>query len=168
MVIAVPTNDGLTLRDRRTGRSAEFHRVPRRRRGRLPGGRSTWRPALAERVRAGRRAERFLGTGDLPNFFRRPYGPGWALVGDAGYHKDPIMAQGITDAFRDAELLAEAIDAGLAGRRPLERRAGRLRAARRDEAARPRLRVHPPARRPSRRRAPEMQALFGALRDNPE
>jgi flavin-dependent dehydrogenase len=42
------------------------------------------------------------------------------LVGDAGYHKDPITAEGITDAFRDAELLVEAIDAGLTGRVPLD------------------------------------------------
>jgi 2-polyprenyl-6-methoxyphenol hydroxylase-like FAD-dependent oxidoreductase len=77
-------------------------------------------PELAERVRAGRREERWYGTADLPNFFRKPFGPGWALVGDAGYHKDPILAQGINDAFRDAELLTEAIDAGFAGRAPLE------------------------------------------------
>jgi flavin-dependent dehydrogenase len=72
------------------------------------------------RVRAGKREERWYGTADLPNFFRRPYGPGWALVGDAGFHKDPILAQGISDAFRDAELLANAIDAGFAGQAPLE------------------------------------------------
>lgn len=41
-------------------------------------------------------------------FLRQPIGPGWALVGDAGYFKDPITAHGITDALRDAELLAEA------------------------------------------------------------
>ena len=46
-------------------------------------------PSLAERVRSGRREERFMGSGDLPNFYRKPYGPGWALVDDAGYHKDP-------------------------------------------------------------------------------
>jgi len=78
-------------------------------------------PGLAERVRAGTRTERFRGTGHLPNFFRRSYGDGWALVGDAGYHKDPILALGITDAFRDAELLAAALDAGFAGREPTER-----------------------------------------------
>jgi flavin-dependent dehydrogenase len=77
-------------------------------------------PDLAERVRAGRRAERFSGAADLPNFLRRPFGPGWALVGDAGCHKDPFMALGVCDAFRDAELLADAIDAGLSGRRPLD------------------------------------------------
>ena len=76
-------------------------------------------PSLADRVRGGQRAERFRGTATLPNFFRRSSGPGWALVGDAGYHKDPGTAQGITDAFRDAEGLATAIDAGLAGHCPL-------------------------------------------------
>ena len=73
-------------------------------------------PGLFERVRVGRREGRFMGSGDLPNFYRKPYGPGWALVGDAGYHKDPFLAQGISDAFRDAELVAEAIDVGLSGR----------------------------------------------------
>src|SRR5262245_51081489 len=71
------------------------------------------------RVRNGTQVERFKGTADVPNFFRTPYGPGWALVGDAGYHKDPFTAQGVSDAFRDAELLTAAIDEGFAGRRPL-------------------------------------------------
>jgi flavin-dependent dehydrogenase len=70
-------------------------------------------PSLAERMRSAHRAERLYGTADLPNRFRKPYGPGWALVGDAGYVKDPITARGISDAFRDAELLTDAIDAGL-------------------------------------------------------
>ena len=74
---------------------------------------------LAERVRAGKREERFTGTATLPNYYRRPFGPGWALVGDAGFHKDPTTASGISDAFRDAELLATAVDDGFAGRRPL-------------------------------------------------
>jgi 2-polyprenyl-6-methoxyphenol hydroxylase-like FAD-dependent oxidoreductase len=77
-------------------------------------------PALAERVRSGRRAERFYGTADLPNFFRRAHGPGWALVGDAGCHKDPYLALGVCDALRDAELLADAVDEGLSGKRPLD------------------------------------------------
>ena len=53
-----------------------------------------------------------------PNYFRKPYGPGWALVGDAGYDKDPITAQGISDAFIDAENLTEALDAGFSGAAP--------------------------------------------------
>lgn len=77
-------------------------------------------PELAARIRGGRRESHFRGTADLPNFFRRPYGPGWALVGDAGYHKDPALAFGITDAFRDAELLAEALDVGFKGDKPLD------------------------------------------------
>jgi flavin-dependent dehydrogenase len=67
---------------------------------------------LGERIRAGRRVDRFYGTADLPNRFRRPYGPGWALVGDAGLVMDPVTGRGIGHAFRDAELLAEAIVRG--------------------------------------------------------
>jgi len=73
-------------------------------------------PALAARVRAGTREERFHAATDLAGYFRKPYGPGWALVGDAGYHLHPITAQGITDAFIDAERLADALDATFAGR----------------------------------------------------
>ncbi|HEY8171618.1 MAG TPA: NAD(P)/FAD-dependent oxidoreductase [Dehalococcoidia bacterium] len=77
-------------------------------------------PGLAARVRAGKREERFVGTNDQPNYFRRPYGPGWALVGDAGYHRDFITGFGINDSFRDAELLAEATDAWLSGKQPFD------------------------------------------------
>jgi flavin-dependent dehydrogenase len=68
----------------------------------------------------GRQEDRLVGTVNTANFFSKPYGPGWALVGDAGYHKDPATAQGIADSFRDAELLSDAIDAGFAGREPLD------------------------------------------------
>lgn len=67
---------------------------------------------LGERVRGGERAERFRTTPDLPHGFRTPYGPGWALVGDAGLVFDPISAQGISNAFRDVELLVDAVAAG--------------------------------------------------------
>jgi flavin-dependent dehydrogenase len=77
-------------------------------------------PNLVERVRAGRREERFYGSADLPNFFRKPFGPGWALVGDAGHHKDPYLALGIPDAFRDAEHLAHAVHEGLSGARAMD------------------------------------------------
>jgi 2-polyprenyl-6-methoxyphenol hydroxylase-like FAD-dependent oxidoreductase len=66
-------------------------------------------PQFAERVRAATRADRFHGGG-VPNVFRVPFGPGWVLVGDAGYAKDPITAQGILDAFADAERCATALD----------------------------------------------------------
>lgn len=75
-------------------------------------------PGLHEKVRAGRREGRVIG-GSVPNFVRRPHGPGWALVGDAGYHRDPFTAQGISDAFRDADLLATAVRDGLGGTQPL-------------------------------------------------
>jgi flavin-dependent dehydrogenase len=121
-------------------------------------------PGLAERIRGGKRAGRFIGTADLPNFFRKPYGPGWALVGDAGHHKDPNGAYGISDAFRDAELLAEAVDSGFSGRQPLED-ALREYERQRNELALPAFELNfqfatlqPPP--------PEMQLLFGALRGN--
>jgi flavin-dependent dehydrogenase len=76
-------------------------------------------PAFRERVRSARLESKVFG-GATPNFFRKPFGPGWALVGDAGYIKDPITAQGIADAFRDAELLAAAIDAWRSGERSYE------------------------------------------------
>lgn len=68
-------------------------------------------PALARQVEAAGQA-RLHGFAGHAGFFRRAHGPGWALVGDAGYFKDPLTAHGITDALRDAELVASAIDAG--------------------------------------------------------
>lgn len=123
-------------------------------------------PTLLERVRQGKREERYSGTADLPFFFRKPYGPGWALAGDAGYHKDPITAQGISDAFRDAGLLTDAIDAGFSGERPLEEALVDYE-RRRNEAVMPMYEytqqfasLGPPP--------PEMQQLFAALRNNQE
>jgi 2-polyprenyl-6-methoxyphenol hydroxylase-like FAD-dependent oxidoreductase len=74
-------------------------------------------PEFAERVHAATRESRFVGSAELPGYLRKPFGPGWALVGDAGYHKNPITAMGINDAFRDAELLADALDDAFSGRR---------------------------------------------------
>jgi 2-polyprenyl-6-methoxyphenol hydroxylase-like FAD-dependent oxidoreductase len=76
-------------------------------------------PSFAERVRAAKREDRFVGTA-VVNYFRKPYGPGWALVGDAGYNKDFITAQGIHDAFRDAELCATALDETFLGARSFD------------------------------------------------
>jgi flavin-dependent dehydrogenase len=123
-------------------------------------------PPLAERLAMGERADRFYGIGDLPFWYRKPYGPGWALVGDAGYHKDPITAQGITDAFRDAELLAGALDAGFTGERPLENALGDYERMRNQETrglyglTQEFASLAPPA--------PEQQALFAALQTNAE
>ena len=113
---------------------------------------------LGERVRAGRRAERLYGTADLASRFHVPYGPGGALVGDAGLALDPITGQGIADAFRDAELLAGAIVDG----RPLA-----AYQAARDAAALPmyeftaELASFKPA-------PPPAKALFAALEGRPD
>jgi flavin-dependent dehydrogenase len=120
-------------------------------------------PAFAERIRAGRREARFVGTA-VPNYFRRPYGPGWALVGDAGYNKDFITAHGIHDAFRDAELCATALDETLSGARDFEAAMADYQ-SRRDQQVLPMYEfttelatLEPPP--------PEMQQLLGAIAGN--
>lgn len=120
-------------------------------------------PRLAERIRAGRRVGRFSGTGDLPNFFRKPFGPGWALVGDAGYHRDPVTAQGITDAFRDADFLAEAIDNGFGGRQELATALAAYE-RRRNDAVRAMYRLT--SHLAVRQEPPGGQLLLRLLRDN--
>jgi len=69
-------------------------------------------PDLAAEVAAGHLATRPLAFAGEPGWLRAAHGPGWALVGDAGSFKDPITAHGLTDAMRDAELLARAVLAG--------------------------------------------------------
>ena len=86
-------------------------------------------PSFADRVRDARREERFAGAA-VSNYFRKPYGPGWALVGDAGYNKDFITAHGIQDAFRDAELCATALDETFSGARDFDVAMGGYQAAR--------------------------------------
>jgi 2-polyprenyl-6-methoxyphenol hydroxylase-like FAD-dependent oxidoreductase len=121
-------------------------------------------PDFLARVRAGRRQEKWYGTAGVRGYFRRPYGKGWALVGDASYNKDPITAQGISDAFIDAALLAAVFDAGTSdtGRLALALAAHE---AARNERVRPMYEftshlatLEPPP--------PEMQMLFNALRHN--
>jgi flavin-dependent dehydrogenase len=123
-------------------------------------------PEFAERIRGAKRETRFVGSGDLPGFFLKPYGPGWTLVGDAGYHKHPITAFGITDAFRDAEAVASALDDAFAGRRPYSEAMADYQSAR-DEEALPIFeftcdfaKLEPPP--------PEMQQLIGAMNGNQE
>jgi 2-polyprenyl-6-methoxyphenol hydroxylase-like FAD-dependent oxidoreductase len=122
-------------------------------------------PAFAARVRAATREDRFSG-GAVANFFRTPFGPGWALVGDAGYTKDPITAQGISDAFRDAELCSAALDDVLTGRRTYDdamsgyQRARDARALPIYEFTTQLATLAPPP--------PEMQRLLGALHGNRE
>lgn len=73
----------------------------------------TTAPDLFERLGNKQRIERLRGTGSQENFFREANGPGWALVGDAGHHKDSITARGITDAFLQAESLVERVGGDL-------------------------------------------------------
>lgn len=72
-------------------------------------------PSMADRVAGARMTGRLRGFGGLPGYLRRAGGPGWALVGDAGYFKDPLSTHGMSDALRDAELLARALDEALGG-----------------------------------------------------
>jgi flavin-dependent dehydrogenase len=123
-------------------------------------------PDFKARIRAGRQEERFYGAADLPNFYRKPYGPGWALVGDAGLHKDPFLALGICDAFRDAELLAAAIEEGLDRRRSMDEALAAYESARNaasavdfDQNIAEARFPEPPAR---------VLALRAAVRDRPE
>jgi len=77
-------------------------------------------PELAEQIRSGKQEQRLLGTADQPNYFRKPYGGGWALVGDAGYHRDFITGLGIRDGFRDAELLSQAVSEAFTEQRSID------------------------------------------------
>lgn len=157
-----PTNDGLHL-VMVNWPARDFPRV----RADVEG--HVWRalegsPDFAARVRGGRREEKWYGTAGVPGYFRKPYGKGWALVGDASYNRDPITAQGISDAFIDAESLAEALSFALSGNGTFEELLAAHQTAR-DERVRPMYEfttqlaaLEPPP--------PEMQALFRALRGN--
>lgn len=122
-------------------------------------------PDVAERIAAAKRESKIYGA-TVPNYFRKPYGPGWALVGDAGYNLDFITAQGMQDAFRDAELCAAALDQSLAGAAPYDEAMERYRTAR-DERSIPMYEftaglasLMPPP--------PEVQQILGAIRGNQE
>jgi flavin-dependent dehydrogenase len=112
---AFPTNDGLTML-LAAWPCAEFQSVKKDIEGNYM---QAVRSAFGERLDDAHREERIVGGG-VPNAFRTPFGPGWALVGDAGYVKDPVTAQGISDAFRDAELCAAALDEAFTGSRSFD------------------------------------------------
>jgi 2-polyprenyl-6-methoxyphenol hydroxylase-like FAD-dependent oxidoreductase len=77
-------------------------------------------PDLADRAAAGTREEPFRGTRELPFYRRVPFGPGWALVGDAGAAIDSTLGLGITKAFAEAEQMSIALDFALSGKQPFE------------------------------------------------
>ena len=121
-------------------------------------------PAFAARVRRGRREEKWYGTAGVPGYFRKPYGPGWALVGDASYNRDPITAQGISDAFIDAQLLVDALSRWLSGHGAFDELLAAHESARNERVrSMYEFTTHLAALEPP---PPEMQALFGALRGN--
>ncbi|MFE1457984.1 NAD(P)/FAD-dependent oxidoreductase [Streptomyces sp. NPDC058735] len=104
----IPTNDDLTLLMTYFPQD-EYHEV---RKGVEPFYLDTFRttaPELYERMSAGERVEQLYGTGHQENYFRKAYGPGWVLVGDAVNHKDSITARGITEAFVQAQSLTDHI-----------------------------------------------------------
>ena len=128
LVLAFPTNDDLTLVSV-TGHRGAFGDFRADVEGSFESA-VAHVPELAERLAAGRREERFFGTADLPNFYRQSSGAGWALVGDAAFHRDPVTGQGIGDAFDDAEAVAQAVHQGLAGTEPMESALARCQAER--------------------------------------
>jgi 2-polyprenyl-6-methoxyphenol hydroxylase-like FAD-dependent oxidoreductase len=161
---AAPTNDGLTLIIAGWP-NAEFEANKKDVEGHYLATLALAGGEFAERLQAGRRETRIAGA-TIPNFFRRPYGPGWVLVGDAGYNKDPITAQGITDAFHDAERVTGALNEAFTGGRTFEDAMEASRRAR-DEHAMPMYEftcqlatLEPPP--------PEMQQIFGAIHGNAE
>ena len=122
-------------------------------------------PSFAERARAGKREDRFYGA-FVPNYFRKPYGDGWALVGDAGYNRDFITAQGISDAFRDAELCANAVHESFSGTRSFNEAMGEYQSKRDKQVGAiyeftcDFAKLQPPP--------PERQQLMGAVYGNQE
>lgn len=115
-----PTNDGLMLcavmrkkdrfREFRPNAEENFHTIY-----------DEINPELGQDLRDnGKREEQLRPMLYPDNYRRRSAGPGWALVGDAGYHKDPFTGLGITDALKYAELLADRLHEGLSGERPID------------------------------------------------
>jgi flavin-dependent dehydrogenase len=121
-------------------------------------------PRIAEFLKNGTQAEPLAGMRELPGYFRRSWGDGWALAGDAGYHKHPLSAQGISDAFRDADFLSEAIHDGLSGRRELSDALAEYQ-QRRDQAVMP-MYESTCMRATMALPPPEAMALFRALQYN--
>lgn len=113
----------------------------------------------------GPRRARFHGIRYADNYYRQSYGPGWALVGDAGTHKDPITGQGMGDAFVYGELLAQRVSEGLTGARPMEEALADYQRER-DERTASAFRFA--ATVGALTLPPELEAVFHALSRNPE
>ena len=111
--LGLPSDGGLTL-------VAVCPSIERRddvradREGVYEAGLTGW-PELHAGLEGARREGPLRTMANMNGFFRPSAGPGWALVGDAGHFKDPTPGQGISDAFRQSEKLAEAITRGFGG-----------------------------------------------------
>ncbi|HEX5200784.1 MAG TPA: NAD(P)/FAD-dependent oxidoreductase [Actinoplanes sp.] len=116
---------------------------------------------LRDRIAAATLVEHLRATTDVPGLIRHPYGPGWALAGDAGLVMDPITGQGIGNALRDADALAAAIVATFDG----DRKAFRAYHRARDAARRPIYDLT--ARFAAFRPDPAGEILFPALAEDP-
>src|ERR1700722_4758401 len=131
-IATVPTHDGVTLVLTYFPR----HRFPEIRTGPLESQLAAIRqqaPDLSDELVGADQVMGIRGTGDQPNFFRKAFGSGWVLVGDAGHHLDSITARGITNAFIQAQILSEEIGAKLDDDAQLQSALSRF-ASRRDEA----------------------------------
>jgi 2-polyprenyl-6-methoxyphenol hydroxylase-like FAD-dependent oxidoreductase len=164
MVYAWGTNDGMTL----AGiccRYEDYRRLSNDPERNFYAEVETLAPEFCERVRAARRGSAWL-KGATRNIRRKAFGPGWALVGDAGLTMDPISAAGIANALRDAEYLAEAAHQGLSGACPLEGALAQFQ-DRRDASAVP---IYEFTREMAKLDPPPQEVidLFVALRDNPK
>jgi 2-polyprenyl-6-methoxyphenol hydroxylase-like FAD-dependent oxidoreductase len=162
-VYAWATNDALTL----VGvnwTAADFRTVSQDVRANYLDVIASCAPGLRARLQQAEQQGRFIG-GAIANFMRKPFGPGWALVGDAGLTVDPCTAAGINNAFRDVDTLVAAVDDGLSGRRPMPEALADYH-SQRDAASTPiydfACQLAPFAPPP-----PEMLQLFAALSHNP-
>ncbi|MGH7682046.1 MAG: NAD(P)/FAD-dependent oxidoreductase, partial [Candidatus Eiseniibacteriota bacterium] len=123
-------------------------------------------PEFAARLRLAKREARFVGTA-VPNYFRKPFGPGWALVGDAGYNRDFITAFGIMDAFHQAELCVTALDESLSGARPYDVAMSEFQTAR-DQRAVPMYEMTCKLAAVDQPPPPELQRVLAAVSGNQE
>jgi 2-polyprenyl-6-methoxyphenol hydroxylase-like FAD-dependent oxidoreductase len=162
-VYAWATNDALTL----VGvnwTAADFRTVSQDVRANYLDVVASCAPGLRARLQQAEQQGRFIG-GAIANFMRKPFGPGWALVGDAGLTVDPCTAAGINNAFRDVDTLVAAVDDGLSGRRPMPEALADYH-SQRDAASTPiydfACQLAPFAPPP-----PEMMQLFAALAQDP-
>jgi 2-polyprenyl-6-methoxyphenol hydroxylase-like FAD-dependent oxidoreductase len=121
-------------------------------------------PAFADRMRGARREAPFVGT-SVAGYFRKPFGPGWALVGDAAHNKDFITSTGIMDAFLDAELCSTALHQALSGEKTFEE-AMQIHQRARDERVLPMYEFTNQIA-PLEPAPPDFQRLLSAVHGNP-